>query len=88
MFWLLVLEQLIDFLKCQAFSLDPESKLHVSHDSSRRTDITHDKEECHDIPAGVDDVHSPADCCQPNRHDVDQDKTASVSFVLDLILWK
>jgi hypothetical protein len=29
MFWLLVFEQLIDFLKCQALSLDPESELLV-----------------------------------------------------------
>jgi len=83
MIGLLAFKYLVYLFQRKSFRLDPVSELgcqtHVQGGNN-----THDKEERHNVPASIDNVHPPADVGEADRHHINQDETTTVSGILVL----
>jgi hypothetical protein len=53
----------------------------MSMDPERNENCTDDEEEGHDIPTSIDDIHTPANGRETDRHDVNENKTTMISVV-------
>jgi hypothetical protein len=51
----------------------------MSTGPERNGNRTDDEEEGHDVPTSIDDIHTPANGRETDRHDVNENKTTMIS---------